>query len=461
MLVSLTVGKVDAGVAVLLTQDKRLIEFPSILLPADIHSGSIVDINVARNTAAEHLADQKFAQLQRSILDTFGSRSPSPPVLRCRNATQTSVVLEWDPIDLATAELRSLSLYRNGSKAGNIPPGKLSTKISGLGVDSEYSFSLVLRTSAGQYSSEKLVVRTHKMTDLTGITITPGIMPGQLRESLQEAVDRIGAKVSESVRIDTTHFVCTEPRGQGWEKAVEMNVPVVVPDWIIGCEREGKVIGVRAYYLDADPSKRQLGPVGATQQQHQQQQPGGGSQRGSISTQGQVMRDSPRIEHTPPTPERPTANERTQSKEQVPTSEPPTSETPTSETPTSDPSTPKATGQAPAVPPKQSSEEAPPAATPAEPNGEDANLEGSTLASSKQEKDEDKEDGKEDEDEKGDEEEGTTSDEPEKTTENTDDKGEGKESPDPNDDPKDKNETKEKEAAGVAEEDGKFDEVDL
>ncbi|KAI7290633.1 hypothetical protein KC315_g19823, partial [Hortaea werneckii] len=105
MLVSLTVGKVDAGVAVLLTEDKRLIEFPSILLPADIHSGSIVDINVARNTAAEHLADQKFAQLQHSILDTFGSRSPSPPVLRCRNATQTSVVLEWDPIDLATAEL--------------------------------------------------------------------------------------------------------------------------------------------------------------------------------------------------------------------------------------------------------------------------------------------------------------------------------------------------------------------
>ncbi|RMY73927.1 hypothetical protein D0863_03544 [Hortaea werneckii] len=461
MLVSLTVGKVDAGVAVLLTQDKRLIEFPSILLPADIHSGSIVDINVARNTAAEHLADQKFAQLQRSILDTFGSRSPSPPVLRCRNATQTSVVLEWDPIDLATAELRSLSLYRNGSKAGNIPPGKLSTKISGLGVDSQYSFSLVLRTSAGQYSSEKLVVRTHKMTDLTGITITPGIMPGQLRESLQEAVDRIGAKVSDSVRIDTTHFVCTEPRGQGWEKAVEMNVPVVVPDWIIGCEREGKVIGVRAYYLDADPSKRHLGPVGATQQQHQQQQPGGGSQRGSISTQGQMMRDSPRIEHTPPTPERPTANERTQSKEQVPTSEPPTSEIPTSETPTSDPSTPKATEQAPAVPPKQSSEETSPAATPAEPNGEDANLEGSTLASSKQEKDEDKDDGKDDEDEKSDEEEGATSDEPEKATKDADDKEKGKESPDPNDDPKDKNETKEKEAAGVAEEDGKFDEVDL
>ncbi|KAK4508138.1 hypothetical protein PRZ48_001876 [Zasmidium cellare] len=292
MLVSLTVGKVDAGVAVLLTEDKRLIEFPSILLPPDIHSGSIVDINVARNQHAELIADQKFNALQADIYDTFGTNSPSPPVLRCRNATQTSVVLEWDPIDLATAELRSLSLYRNGTKAGTIPKDKLSTKISGLALDTEYTFHLVLRTSAGQYSSEKLTVKTHKMTDLSGITITPGIMPGQLKESLAETVNQIGAKLIDTVRIDTTHFVCTEARGQAWEKAVEMNVPVVVPDWIKGCEREGKIVGVRGYYLDADPKLRQMGPS-----THQQ--------RGSISSTA-VARDSPRIEHTPPTPERAT-----------------------------------------------------------------------------------------------------------------------------------------------------------
>ncbi|EME48830.1 hypothetical protein DOTSEDRAFT_76346 [Dothistroma septosporum NZE10] len=291
MLVSLTVGKVDAGVAVLLTEDKRLIEFPSILLPADIHSGSIVDINVARNQHAELIADQKFNSLQTNIFETFGTTSPSCPVLRCRNATQTSVVLEWNPIELATAEMRSLSLYRNGTKAGNIPRDKLSTKISGLALDTEYTFHLVLRTTAGQYSSERLTVKTHKMTDLSGITITPGIMNNQLKHSLAETVNRIGAKMIDSVRIDTTHFVCTEARGQAWEKAVEMNVPVVVPDWIKGCEREGKIVGVRGYYLDADPKLRQMGP--STQQQ-----------RGSVSSA--PHRDSPRIEHTPPTPERPT-----------------------------------------------------------------------------------------------------------------------------------------------------------
>lgn len=327
MLVSLTVGKVDAGVAVLLTEDKRLvsllvrgavlvnrlltqmatqIEFPSILLPPDIHSGSIVDINVARNQHAELLAEQKFNSLQNEIFTTFGTQSPSAPVLRCRNATQTSIVLEWDTIDLATASLRSLSLYRNGTKAGVIPKDKLSTKISGLAVDTDYTFHLVLRTSAGQYSSERLTIRTHKMTNLTGITITPGIMPSQLKDSLAETVHNIGARLIDTLRIDTTHFVCTEPRGANWEKAVEMNVPVVVPDWIKGCEREGRIVGVRGYYLDADPKHRQIGPGTASAQVQAVQRLSAGVENAQQQQQQQPARDSPRIEHTPPTPERAT-----------------------------------------------------------------------------------------------------------------------------------------------------------
>ncbi|KAL8773522.1 MAG: hypothetical protein Q9209_001626 [Squamulea sp. 1 TL-2023] len=281
MLISLTVGKVDAGVAVLLTEDKRLIEFPSILLPPSITSGSIVDITVSRNLASEAAAQKSFQTLQSSILSTYGQQSPTPPVIRCRNATQTSVVLEWDPIELATAEVRSLSLYRNGSKAGNIPkPMEMtSTKMSGLAVDTEYNFQLILRTSAGVYNSEKLTVRTHKMTDLSGITVTPGMMAPPLRESLTGAVDRIGAKMAENVRIDTTHFVCMEGRGREWEKAVEMNIPVVRPEWVEGCEREGRIVGVRGYYLNADPKLRQVGQgVGLQQSPQRQQQQSRGSQ---------------------------------------------------------------------------------------------------------------------------------------------------------------------------------------
>ncbi|KAL5118951.1 hypothetical protein ACEQ8H_003080 [Pleosporales sp. CAS-2024a] len=306
MLVSLTVGKVDAGVAVLLTEDKRLIEFPSILLPPDISSGSIVDINVGRNYEAESDAAKAFHELQSEIFRTFGQRTPTAPVLRCRNATQTSVVLEWDPIDVATAELRSLTLYRNGSKAGTIPkPSDVhSTKLSGLAVDSEYTFHLVLKTSAGTFSSDKLNVQTHKMTDLSGITITPGHMPASLRESLQRSVERIGAKIADHVRIDTTHFVCTDGRGPAWEKAVENNIPVVVPDWLIGCEREGRIVGVRGYYLNADPRLRSVGAGMSQQPPQQSQQPPQQSQQ-PPQQQPQSPVASPRTEITPPTPERP------------------------------------------------------------------------------------------------------------------------------------------------------------
>lgn len=163
------------------------------------------------------------------------------------------MVLEWEPIQLATADLISLSLYRNGQKAGNIPNPKAmhSTKISGLAVDTEYAFHLVLRTTAGTFASERVVVRTHKMTDLSGITITTGILPTHVRENLLRAVERIGAKVVDGVRIDTTHFVTTEGRGVQWERANELNIPVVRPEWVDACEKNGRILGVTKFYLDA------------------------------------------------------------------------------------------------------------------------------------------------------------------------------------------------------------------
>lgn len=126
-----------------------------------------------------------------------------------------------------------------------------STKISGLAVDTEYTFHLILRTSAGTFHSDRVTVRTHKMTDLSGVTITTGILPATTKERLTQAVERIGAKIVDGVRIDTTHFVTTEGRGQAWEKAVEQNIPVVRPEWVDACEKNGRILGVTKFYLDA------------------------------------------------------------------------------------------------------------------------------------------------------------------------------------------------------------------
>lgn len=95
------------------------------------------------------------------------------------------------------------------------------------------------------------------MTNLTGITVTPGHMDSADRSELQVTISRIGAKLIEQIRIDTTHFVCTEGRGPAWERARDMNIPIVAPEWVKACEREGRIAGVRGYYLDADPKLRQ------------------------------------------------------------------------------------------------------------------------------------------------------------------------------------------------------------
>ena len=184
---------------------------------------------------------------------------------------------------------------------GVIPQDKgiQATKVSGLAVDTEYTFQLILRTSAGQFSSEKLAVKTHKMTDLSGITVTPGVLPAPLRESLSGAMERIGAKIAENVRIDTTHFVCTEGRGRDWEKAGEMNIPIVRPEWVEGCEREGRIVGVRGYYLNADPRLRQVGQgVGMQQQQRQSPRP---QQRERMESQRTVPVQQQQQQQAPPT----------------------------------------------------------------------------------------------------------------------------------------------------------------
>ena len=69
------------------------------------------------------------------------------------------------------------------------------------------------------------------------------------------------AKLADVVRIDTTHFVTTEGRGIQWEKAVEMNIPVVRPEWVEACEKNGRILGVTKFYLDAlQPGPGALSP---------------------------------------------------------------------------------------------------------------------------------------------------------------------------------------------------------
>ena len=206
----------------------------------------------------------------------MASRHPNPRNSRCitcffyylngiwtfsqlRNVTQTSVTLEWPQIKLAKAKLRSLDIYRNGQRLAAIPSPSTntSTKLSGLDIHTDYTFQLILRTSAGTFPSNLIRIRTHSMSDTSGISVCFGnVQDSVLLDNAKLALREMKAKWSDKIQIDTTHFVCTTPAptpsgaratgnagaapGMEYQRALQLSIPVVQPHWILACHSEKK-----------------------------------------------------------------------------------------------------------------------------------------------------------------------------------------------------------------------------
>lgn len=285
-----------------LPEQIHCIEFPSILLPAGCTTGSVVSISCTRNKKEEQARNDEFWDLQDDILAAFGERTPSPPRLRLRNVTQTSVTLEWDKLELATAKLLSLTIWRNGQRLAAIPNplNNTSTKVSGLDVDAPYSFHLIVRTTAGTYASQTIKTRTLTLADTSGISACFGaIEPSELLDEAKEALTQMRARWSNRIQIETTHFVCTHSSGAApavtppddspheapdpgmeFQRATQLSIPVVQPAWVLACLREKRMVPISSYTLDKAPisggpaSSVSLGKnASARSQQHPPQQP--------------------------------------------------------------------------------------------------------------------------------------------------------------------------------------------
>ena len=128
--------------------------------------------------------------------------------------------------------------------------------MSGLPIDKSFKVQLRLDTTAGTFLSNEIEVTTHKMTDLSGITVCLGdLTPNDQfnKEDIEEALKNMGAKypVQQQVKVDTTHFLCTRENKQNPEyvKANDMNIPIIRPEWLKACERERRIVGVRDFYV--------------------------------------------------------------------------------------------------------------------------------------------------------------------------------------------------------------------
>ncbi|KAJ3135782.1 Chitin synthase, class 5 [Physocladia obscura] len=247
-----TVGKVDAGMAILLSHNHHLIEFPATILPDGVTTGSIINITVERNHDEERRKREEFLDLQDQILAQF-AQEPEVPILTLKSVTQTSAIVSWKPLVLNNATLKGIDIYRNNQKTSfNVPLTAVSAKLSGLEINHDYDVHLVIRTSAGTYESNKINFKTHTLDNLTGINVSFGHLTNPTEAAnLIQLIKRIGAKYTEELSTDNTHLICVYAKGPKYEKAKEWSIPCVSPEFLKACEGNSRIMPSHSYYVEA------------------------------------------------------------------------------------------------------------------------------------------------------------------------------------------------------------------
>jgi hypothetical protein len=110
-------------------------------------------------------------------------------------------------------------------------------------MDHEYEFHINIKTTAGQYESNRTIARTHKMDNLTGIRVAFGNFenPEPTLTEMKQLLESMGATWTDEVNHETTHLLAQLPGSRNYETAVRYSIPVVKPDWLVQCDRNKKI----------------------------------------------------------------------------------------------------------------------------------------------------------------------------------------------------------------------------
>ena len=124
-------------------------------------------------------------------------------------------------------------------------------------VNTEYEVHIVVRTTGGNLISNRVVCKTHSMQDLTGIRVSFGEFAEPYDvPPLKDQIQSIRASWTEELTPENTHLICTLARGEHYQRAAAMNIPVVTPEWLKQCVEKGKVQGVGAYGVTAEQAQQ-------------------------------------------------------------------------------------------------------------------------------------------------------------------------------------------------------------
>lgn len=281
--IDVTVGKHDSSVSYLTTSDFRILEYPSALLPNDIKTGTILKITIAADETLEKQQNDDFMSFQNSLLQNLSNYTTKPPVLKIKSKLQTSITLSWDQFELGVSCLKNVTIWHKSLDAelfndGNVDEDELSQvatiynttsnvyKMSGLNIESQHAFQLRIDTSNGLYKSDVVVGSTLSSKDFSGFNICIGALStGKVTiDDVRAVADALCIEhVNRICNEDTTHFLTdvaddeNEVSDIHLLKAKDLNIPIVTPNWLQGCVKENKLLGVKGFYYklkEDDPS---------------------------------------------------------------------------------------------------------------------------------------------------------------------------------------------------------------
>jgi ribosomal protein L12E/L44/L45/RPP1/RPP2 len=285
------VGKLEAGVAIVLTEDMEMMELPQSLLPAGATVDSMFRMQLNGANDAQKARTNALLDAQQVILSAFG-RAPNAQhiatALTISSLTHTTVTIRWPS---ARTLFNRATLYAiDGTINGRpLPCAAIDTqetllRITGLEPATTYTLKLTFRTSAGTYSTDPLSFETKRLDDLTCLRVS--VDEESIDDLLLEQLRALGVQVEE-FSPDTTSLIIsgrtmaelrrnssnpvsapfsaspaatttttaaaaatTTDGGEKnsfapidfvsiYQRAQEANIPIVTPAWIAACQKAG------------------------------------------------------------------------------------------------------------------------------------------------------------------------------------------------------------------------------
>lgn len=254
-----TVGKIEEGVAILITEDLQMVEFPSSCLPLSdgpMEVGTVLSLKITKGQDIEDEGRKEFASLQDKILEEYGKKPDETIIGGClreeakRFGTVMGSWTSWKAMAEAggwKATLNSLNCEVDGTIVfTGIGEEETSVRLTGLEPEQTFLIRLIFRTSAGTFASNTLRCTTPSTQDFASLHLA-------IHPDLHDYAEILALAKELGVYLEDdgpfTHVVSAE--GKIWDeskKASIAGVPAVSSEWLLACKEAGKILPVIQQY---------------------------------------------------------------------------------------------------------------------------------------------------------------------------------------------------------------------